>query len=221
MKKQLATLAILALATVAHAGGIGNTANNGGKGGEGGSATAGAVAGAAAGAAASTHTDVRNTNVNSAAQQQGQVQGQQQAAVAGSSSGGNTMSTNVTHTESQRPVSSALAPALAASNGTCMGSTSVGGQGVTIGLSVGTTWADESCNARYDAQALAALGQQRAGIARLCQSKDVAAAMEAAGTPCPGKAKTAAAAPAEASTVTASNEPTDPFIRRRLGLPAL
>lgn len=137
------------------------------------------------------------------------------ASVSGASAhnAGNT----VTITESQRAVSSAVAAGLAASNGTCMGSSSVGAQGLTAGLSFGTTWTDAGCDARYDAQALQAIGQPTAALARLCQKGEIAQALAAAGTPCPGTAKSAAA-PAAIAVVA---EHTDPIIRRRLGLPPL
>lgn len=186
--------------------------------------TAAAAAGAASNATATNRTDVStdvrntNTNVNSAAQHQGQVQGQQQAAVAGSHSGGNSFSSSVAINESQRPVSSAFAAPLAASNGTCMGSTSVGGQGVTIGLSMGTTWTDAECNRRYNSIRMQELGQTKAAVALMCQDADVAAAMKIAGTPCPGTEKVASAPATEQS---AKVEYTDPIIRRRLGLPPL
>ena len=137
-------------------------------------------------------------------QQQGQAQ--QQAAYGGaggsasstssSSSGGNTLAASTGsmtvsvggdtyQAQARNPVAQAWAAPLAASNGTCMGSTSAGAQGVTIGLSVGTTWTDENCNARYDAIAIKALGHERAAWARLCQQPAIRKAYEAAGTPCP------------------------------------
>ena len=114
-----------------------------------------------------------------------------------SSSGGNTVSGSqaneqnitvtgdtVTYQESRRPASTAYAAPLTAANGTCMGSTSAGGQGVTFGVSFGTTWTDSGCDARYDAQALNALGMREAAIERLCQKGEVAKAIEAAGGVC-------------------------------------
>lgn len=95
---------------------------------------------------------------------------------------GNTVTYNA---QDRDPVSTAYAAPLTASNGTCMGSTSGGIQGIGLGISVGSTWTDESCDMRYDAEALRAAGLQGAAIARLCQKKEIAAAMEAAGTPCP------------------------------------
>lgn len=136
--------------------------------------------------------------------------------------------------QKRNPVSTAYAAPLSAANGTCMGSTSVGAQGVAFGLSVGSTWKDESCDMRYDAEALRAAGLNLAAQARLCQKPEIAKAMEAAGTPCPGSASKAAATPAPAAPAAAkvaSNQVdltpgstytgNDPIIRARLGLPPL
>ena len=184
-----------------------------GYGGSGGSATGGtssATGGSVTGSGNSTASVSNSGNAHVATtMMQGQQQGQaqQQAAYGGaggsasstssSSSGGNTLAASTGsmtvsvggdtyEAQARNPVSSAWAAPLAASNGTCMGSTSAGAQGVTIGLSVGTTWTDENCNARYDAIAIKALGHERAAWARLCQQPAIRKAYEAAGTPCPG-----------------------------------
>ncbi len=105
------------------------------------------------------------------------------------SANGNSVTVNgdtVTYKAQDRdPVSTAYAAPLTASNGTCMGSTSGGIQGIGLGISVGSTWTDESCDMRYDAEALRAAGLPKAAQARLCQKKEIAEAMKAAGTPCP------------------------------------
>ena len=213
--RNLSILALsIALSTAALAnGGIGNTYNQptataqggqggaGGKGGEGGSVLA-------SGNSTNANTNL-NTNANLQGQAQGQFQGQGQGQHQNSQaiSGGNSQSVNVAATEAA--ASTAYAPGLAAANGTCMGSTSVGGAGVTVGLSFGTTWTDTSCDIRYDASALAAAGQGRAAIARLCQKAEIAQAMEAAGTPCPVK-------PAKGAAPTAGYTGNDPYVLRRL-----
>lgn len=84
------------------------------------------------------------------------------------------------------PVASAWAAPLTASNGTCMGSSSMGAQGVGFGVSIGSTWNDAGCDRRYNAQALAAVGMRQAAVALLCQDPNIKAAMETAGTPCAG-----------------------------------
>jgi hypothetical protein len=109
------------------------------------------------------------------------------------------------------PVSSAYAAALTTSNGTCMGSSSGGAQGASFGFSVGGTWVDAGCDARYDAQALLALGLKAAAVARLCAKPELRDAIERTGQSCFDKPKTAAKA----------DEPQDPYVRRRLGLAPL
>ena len=174
-------------------------------------------------------------------QQQGQGQAQGQIANGGSASsssgasstsnsGGNTMmggsqhstqansvtvtGDTVTYQAQQRdPVASAWAAPLAASNGTCMGSTSAGAQGVTIGVSFGTTWTDSGCDARYDAIALQQIGERDAARARLCLKPEIAEAFKRSGHPCADAGKADADKPtaaADAPTV-ASAQPS-PFI---------
>lgn len=126
-------------------------------------------------------------------------------AAASSTSGGNVISV-AGDAAPTIPVASAWAAGLTAANGTCMGSTSAGAQGVTVGLSFGTTWSDTSCDMRYDAQALAAIGQTAAAVARLCQKPEIAQAMADAGTPC-RKATAAKVAGYEGS---------DPYVIRRM-----
>lgn len=221
----------------------------GGAGGAGGSATAVGLGGnvhSTIGNTNSVRNDVSSTNINANSnqqgqhqgqgQQQGQLQGQQQQAV--SNSGGNRLTnegnnaaqkTSVTvegdiYEAAKIPVATAYAAPLTASNGTCMGSSSGGAQGPGFGVSFGSTWTDSSCDMRYDAEALRAAGQPAAAIARLCQKPEIAAAMEAAGTKCPGKAKTAAAPAVQTLPVAeqqAKYEHTDPIVRARLGLAPL
>lgn len=87
--------------------------------------------------------------------------------------------------QERNPVSSANAPALTAVNGTCSGSTSAAAQGNFLGLSFGTTHVEEGCDTRYDAFALAALGERKAGVYRLCDKKEIRRSLRAAGTICP------------------------------------
>lgn len=82
-----------------------------------------------------------------------------------------------------RMVASAIAPNLAA--GGCMGSSAAGGQGMTFGLSFGTTWQSEKCNMRADAWHLYEMNLHGAAWMRMCMDDDVALAMKYAGTPCP------------------------------------
>lgn len=231
--------------------GQGGSASANGYGGQGGQGGAGGHATATGGAGGSVLAsgNSANSNVNTNTAAQGQLQGQLQGQVAtggaahtgdvassntlsGTQANGQTVtvegSSTVYQAQERNPVSTAYAGPLTASNGTCMGSTTVGGQGITVGVSFGTTWKDGDCNARYNADYLAKLGQPKAAIARMCQLPDVEAAMKAAGTPCPGGTKTAAisskvdkVAAADQASSHAAYTGTDPFVRARLGLPPL
>lgn len=130
--------------------------------------------------------------------------------------------------QERNPVSTAYAAPLTATNGTCMGSTSAGGQGAAFGLSIGTTWTDANCDVRYDAIALREAGLGDAAKFRLCQKADMRSAIEAAGGSCePVKRKAAAAPAAAVARAPADEAPAavvtyqDPIIRARLGLPPL
>ena len=128
--------------------------------------------------------------------------------------------------QERAPVSTAYAAPLTAANGTCMGSSSAGGQGAALGLSFGTTWTDTNCDIRYDAEALRAAGLIDAARARLCQKPEIKDAMAAAGTPCQDTAaqrRTAASVTTRDGEGFAAAQPQyqDPIIRARLGLPPL
>lgn len=92
---------------------------------------------------------------------------------------------SVYEAQARNPVSSAIAAGLVAGDDTCMGSSSFGGQGISFGISGGTTWTDRDCVRRKDARTLLAMGMRGASIALMCQDANVAKAMKAAGTPCP------------------------------------
>ena len=79
----------------------------------------------------------------------------------------------------------AVAPALTQSlNDVCLGSASVGVAVTGWGVSGGKTYQDEDCVRRLDARELRAQGFAAAAASLMCQDENVAAAMEAAGTPC-------------------------------------
>lgn len=84
------------------------------------------------------------------------------------------------------PVATAYAPPIIATEDTCMGSSTVGGQSMTFGVSVGVVWQDDNCRRIKNARQLAAMGYRRAAVQLLCVDDEVRAAMSAAGTPCPG-----------------------------------
>jgi len=88
--------------------------------------------------------------------------------------------------------STAYAAPIIATEDTCMGSSSVGAQGMAFGLSVGTTWRDHNCQRLKNARELAHMGYDNAAVALLCVDGDVRRAMTRAGTPCPGVTASAA-----------------------------
>ena len=95
------------------------------------------------------------------------------------------------------PVAQAWAAPLAASNDTCMGSSSAGGQAASFGVSIATTWRDGDCVRRKDARLLHNMGLSGVAAALMCQKDNVAAAFEAAGVAC---VNPAIEQPAEAET---------------------
>lgn len=140
------------------AGGLGGQGGAGGTGGLGGLGGAGGVGGAAS---ADYHGTVSNT-------------------------GSYTNNNNINFSEERDPVSTAFAAPLAVGEDTCMGSSSLGGQGVGFGLTLGTTWTDDNCRRLKNSRQLVSLGYQRAATALMCVDPDVRSAMLTAGSPCPG-----------------------------------
>lgn len=103
-----------------------------------------------------------------------------------STANANNSSVVVEGDEAQRrnPVSTAYSTHLVAGSDTCMGSTSMGAQGIGFGVSFGSTWTDKNCMRIKNSRELVGLGQQAAAVQLLCIDKDVRRAMIAAGTPC-------------------------------------
>jgi hypothetical protein len=91
---------------------------------------------------------------------------------------------NTTHNMAKIPIQQAYAAPLSASNGTCMGSSSGGAQGMGFGVSLATTWHDTGCDRRYNAQMLNQLGARDAALALMCQEPQVRAAMAKTAAPC-------------------------------------
>lgn len=154
--------------------GTGGAGGQGGQGGSvvgSGNGTGIGVGGAVVGSGNSSATggsvknDVKNTNTNTnvAAQQQGQKQGQSQSsnnrnnnrndnnsnATSYGSVATTAQSTSLTvqgdtYEAPRIPVSTAYAPNIMPT-AVCMGSTSMGGQGMSFGFSLGTSWTDANC----------------------------------------------------------------------------
>lgn len=124
--------------------------------------------------------DVKNRVSTSTrqSQKQGQLQRQSQSV---DGSGNSEVSIN----NPRQPVNTAVAAALTASPEACMGSTSIGAQGVGFGLSIGSTWENDNCQARMDAKTLQALGYDAAARARLCMVEAYRIAFATVGQACP------------------------------------
>jgi hypothetical protein len=86
--------------------------------------------------------------------------------------------------ESKYSTSSAIAAALTASSEACMGSSTGGVQGMSFGVSAGTTWQDKNCNMRKDAVLLFNMGFKIAAIQRLCESEEIKQALLIEGIEC-------------------------------------
>lgn len=107
----------------------------------------------------------------------------------------------------RNPVSTAVAPALASSNDTCMGSSSLGGSAVAFSFSVGSTWIDENCVMLKNAREIWNMGFKGAALARLCMDPLNKEALETTGIKCPPRASAAASSPAVASTASQTEWP--------------
>jgi len=148
---------------------------------------------------------------------QGQLQGQHQSSHNtnnNDNSNSNNASQNVTvDTHNERaPVNTAYAAPLVSGEDTCMGSSSLGGQAVGFGLSIGTTWTDTNCQRLKNSRQLASLGFTRAAVALVCVDEDVQNAMTAAGTPCPGARRAEAEPVAEPRHHEAARETSEPRV---------
>jgi hypothetical protein len=100
---------------------------------------------------------------------------------ANSNSNSNTNS-NTYDAQKRNPVATAFASPLVTSNDTCMGSTSAGGQLISFGLSIGTTWRDKDCVLRKDARFLYNTQRDLISLAMMCQKESVRKAVALAGT---------------------------------------
>jgi hypothetical protein len=155
-------------------------------------------------------------------------QGQNQSSANTNNVGGN--NSTYTSNESRIPVATAYAPNIAPT-APCMGSTSGGVQGMSVGVSIGSTWIDHDCTRRETVRVVAeVLHDTATAESIMCNDKEYAAARAAGGRPCFSNVPAPVAASpvaSVASTVSvASTEARDaanpdPFVRSRLGLPPL
>ena len=132
-----------------------------------------------------------------------------------------------------RNTPSVSGPSLTTSNDTCMGSTSGSVNIAGLGVGGGTTWVDTDCKRLKNARELWNMGMKGAGVALLCEDTANRKALELTGYVCPqsmtsaelkkaygNQARTASEGDGIAR-VPAANEPTDPLIRKRIGLPPI
>ena len=117
-----------------------------------------------------------------------------------------------------RNTPSVSGPQLTSSNDTCMGSTSGSANGPGIGIGFGTTWTDTNCKMLKNGRELWNMGMKGAAMALMCTDSANREALELTGFECPQTARDKAKA---STTAAASNEPTDPIVRARMGLPAI
>ena len=82
------------------------------------------------------------------------------------------------------PAAQAWAAPLVATEDTCMGSSSAGGQAASFGVSIATTWRDGDCVRRKDARLLHNMGLHGPAAALMCQKEDVRRAFADAGVAC-------------------------------------
>lgn len=101
--------------------------------------------------------------------QQAQYQGQSQKIEGGNAVNEQTLNTIVQNNEKRRPVNTAIGTSVYSSN-ECMGSTAVGGQGLTIGLSFGTTWSDNDCKKFKAAAEFERAGYKEDALVIMCSS---------------------------------------------------
>lgn len=101
----------------------------------------------------------------------------------------------------RNPVSSAIAPALAGSNDTCMGSSSLGGSAVAFSFSIGSTWVDQNCVMLKNSREMWNMGFKGAALARLCMDSLNKEALEATGIKCPQRGRAAVSTGARTSVV--------------------
>lgn len=163
----------------------GGAGGNGGAGGAGGAANNSNVNSAdnssnATGGSSSADNNGNNNSSSSNSQSQSQSANNES-----DNSNSNNSSQSVNTYNERNPVSTAYAAPLAVGEDTCMGSSSMGAQAVSFGLSIGTTWQDANCQRLKNSRQLVALGYQRAATALMCVDDDVRHAMAEVGTPCP------------------------------------
>lgn len=107
------------------------------------------------------------TTIDTSAQQAQQSQAQSLA-------GGGSVSedSHAVYEGTRYATGTAIAPALTSSNDTCMGSSSAGAQGMSFGVSIGSTWTDANCKLLKNSRELWNMGNRVAAVSLLCTNED-------------------------------------------------
>lgn len=128
-------------------------------------------------------------------------------------------------TQTIKNVPSVSGPALSTSNDTCMGSSSGSVNGPGFGVSLGSTWSDTNCKLLKNSRELWNMGMKAAAMALMCTDAANREALEITGFECPQSArdKKISQQASAAGSPQSNNQDniTDPYIRSRMGLPAL
>lgn len=127
-------------------------------------------------------------------------------------------------TQTIKNVPSVSGPALTTSNDTCMGSSTGSVNGPGFGLSIGGTWSDANCKLLKNSRELWNMGMKAAAMALMCTDPENRNALEITGYECPQSAKSKKYSQLSSVNPSKSNNSeniTDPYIRARMGLPAL
>jgi hypothetical protein len=112
---------------------------------------------------------------------------------------------------------------LVSSNDTCMGSASGSVNGPGFGIGLGKTYTDDNCVMLKNSRELWNMGMKAAAMALMCTDSRNREALEITGFECPqttARRERAASTTGSAAAV-ARQEPTDPIVRKRMGLPSI
>lgn len=224
------------------AGGSSLAIGQGGAGGVGLGGKGGSVVGSGN---SSNKNENRNSNLNSQGQgqAQGQKQGQNQTAKGGSAHQGQSSfnsndstaygsvattansvtveGDNVQYQAARIPVATAYAPSIAPT-AVCMGSSSVGGQGMSFGFSLGSSWTDSNCMLLEQVRTVAVvLGDRETASEMLMSIPAYAEARQRVGERKLKGASATAEISSQPMQVARTEVYTDPIVRARLGLPPL
>jgi len=167
-----------------------------------------------------TTTQNQNQNVKSDTT----INGKQEQVVSG---GTNNTVHQTFGTQTIKNTPSVSGSPLVSSNDTCMGSASGSINGPGFGLSLGKTYTDENCVMLKNSRELWNMGMKGAAMALMCSDSKNRYALEITGYRCPQSGgvvqhrEQTAVQYHETVKAAQSAEPTDPYVRARMGLPKI